>query len=203
MKARLILLLNINDIYFYYSLLIKTNAAAPSLGPPSRPHPFRSRLLHIVYVIWSGFNIIYYLLFFPIIIPSSHQSWGRRCHGHMVSSLCPWHLIFTHDGLRVPRTISLPYKDTSTCCFVKFISSQPASPSLLKPIATCPQCDGGTGYFARARRESEGPTFFAEILSILCWECCWLLHPGLVWVIVPGRERRLVPAAALSQGLDE
>lgn len=67
-----------------------------------------------------------------------------------------------------------------------------ASPSLLKPIASCPQCDGGTGYFARARRESEGPTFFAEILSILCWECCWLLHPGLVWVIVPGRER-LVP----------
>ena len=107
-------------------------------------------------------------------------------------TLCPWHLIFTHDGLRVQRTISLPYKDTSTCCFVKFISSAAASPSLLKPIASCPQCDGGTGYFARARRESEGPTFFAEILSILCWECCWLLHPGLVWVIVPGRER-LVP----------
>ena len=38
-------------------------------------------------------------------------------------TLCPWHLIFTHDGLRVQRTISLRYKDTSTCCFVKFISA--------------------------------------------------------------------------------
>ena len=40
MKARLILLLNINDIYFYYSLLIKTNAApAASLAlPPALIH---------------------------------------------------------------------------------------------------------------------------------------------------------------------
>ena len=203
MKARLILLLNINDIYFYYSLLIKTNAAAPSLGPPSRPHPFRSRLLHIVYVIWSGFNIIYYLLFFPIIIPSSHQSWGRRCHGDLVNTLCPWHLIFTHDGLRVQRTISLPYKDTSTCCFVKFISAASSLPFSLEANCQLPPVCRGNRVFCASRRESEGPTFFAEILSILCWECCWLLHPGLVWVIVPGRERRLVPAAALSQGLDE
>ena len=203
MKARLILLLNINDIYFYYSLLIKTNAAAPSLGPPSRPHPFRSRLLHIVYVIWSGFNIIYYLLFFPIIIPSSHQSWGRRCHGDLVNTLCPWHLIFTHDGLRVQRTISLPYKDTSTCCFVKFISAASSLPFSLEANCQLPPVCRGNRVFCASRRESEGPTFFAEILSILCWECCWLLHPGLVWVIVPGRERRPVPAAALSQGLDE
>ena len=175
MKARLILLLNINDIYFYYSLLIKTNAAAPSLGPPSRPHPFRSRLLHIVYVIWSGFNIIYYLLFFPIIIPSSHQSWGRRCHGHSGHTLCSWHLIFTHDGLRVQRTISLPYKDTSTCCFVKFISA--ASPSLLKPIANCPQCAGGTGYFARAGERVRGqhflPRFFQSCAENVAG-CCTL-----------------------------
>ena len=82
------------------------------------------------------------------------------------------------------------YKDTSTCCFVKFISPLP---SLLKPIANCPLCDGGTGHFARGGGgRSEGQLFcqdsFNPLLGILLLVSL-LLHPGLVWVIVPRRER--------------
>ena len=114
-------------------------------------------------------------------------------------TLCPWHLIFTHDGLRVQRTISLPYKDTSTCCFVKFISAASSLPFSLEANCQLPPVCRGNRVFCASRRESEGPTFFAEILSILCWECCWLLHPGLVWVIVPGRERHAAGASCSSQ----
>ena len=103
-------------------------------------------------------------------------------------TLCPWHLIFTHDGLRVQRTISLPYKDTSTCCFVKFISTQhsiAASPSLLKPIASCPQCDGGTGYFARAAREWGANIFcrdsFNPVLRMLLVAAPWVSLGHCSW----------------------
>ena len=135
-------------------------------------------------------------------------------------------MIFTHEGLpgvSGGQSLSL-YKDTSPCCFVKFISASRLPFSLLKPIANCPQCcDGGARYFACVRGQHFLPGFFqssagyfAGCLSLshctapknsykdqaLTSKSCassssWLrgphhsswLHPGLVWVIVPGKER--------------
>ena len=176
MKARLILLLNINDIYFYYSLLIKTNAAAPSLGSttplPSLIHSAPVR--YIVYVIWSGFNIIYYLLFlspyYYTVSPSEvgtpmPLSPGQRIVP-MTCDIYPWGAPRCEQG-----TITLPLQRHIVLLFCQVYFS--LSPPLLSVEANCqlpPVLWRGSWVFCLC----EGPTFFAEILSILCWVFCWL-----------------------------
>ena len=186
------------------------------------PCPRLAALIHsapvcyIVYVIWSGFHIIYYLLFLPIIIPSPTQSRGRWCHCHLVSALCPWHQIFTRDGLpgvsrgvahnnhsRLQRHMDLLF------CQDYFSLSPPFPLPSWSQLAIAPsaQAGGRTGYFApeRGRGQHFLPRFFQSCAGYLLVVPLTLslqaLHPGLVWVIVPGRERRLLPAAA--QGLAE
>ena len=76
MRPGLILLLNINDIYFYYSLLIKTNAMLARLLLSSRA-PLTSARRHavcyIVYVIWSSL-ILFTTCYSTIIIYAFHQN---------------------------------------------------------------------------------------------------------------------------------
>ena len=76
MRPGLILLLNINDIYFYYSLLIKTNAM-PARPLLSSRAPVTSARRHagccIVYVIWSSL-ILFTTCYSTIIIYAFHQN---------------------------------------------------------------------------------------------------------------------------------
>ena len=92
---------------------------------------------YIVYVIWSGFNIIYYLLFLsPYYYTVSPSEEGTPMPCHLVSTLCLWHVIFTHEGLPgVSRGQSLSLTTTHRLVVLSSLFQHIASPSLLKPIA--------------------------------------------------------------------
>ena len=102
-------------------------------------------------------------------------------------TLCPWHLIFTHDGLRVQRTISLPYKDTSTCCFVKFISTQHSSlPFSLEANCQLPPVWRGNRVFCASQAREWGANIFCRdsfnpVLRMLLVAAPWVSLGHCSW----------------------
>ena len=152
-----------------------------SLPPPSLIHS--APACYIVYVIWSGLNIIYYLLFhYYSVIPSEHRGLKPLSGGqHIVPPELSWVTYYPAQrwwwGPRCEMwgqshgTITLCYKDTSlVVCKVYF--SPPPPPPLVKPIAKWPRCAWYTAVCARgqhflAKFFQSSPGYFAGCLSPL------------------------------------
>ena len=134
---------------------------------------------YIVYVIWSGFNIIYYLLFlspyYYTVSPSEEGTPMPLSHGQHIVPLT-WDNMTCHNVWYLPVRGSQVWAGDNHSPLQRHIDLLFCQVyfSILPPLLSWSQLPPVRWRGSRVFCLSEGPTFFAGILSILCWVFCWL-----------------------------